>query len=74
MKRNLIDLVLYGIFTLALVLALTSSIVTLIGSNGDSIGSQIVTILVFLVLLVGCSFKLIRGILRLKAEGPDKSE
>lgn len=74
MKRNVVDLVLYGVFTLALLVAMTSSVVTLIGSNGDSIGSQIVTILVFLLLLVACAIKLIRGILRLKAEGPDKSE
>lgn len=74
MKRKLIDLILYGVFTLALLVALTSSVVTLIGSNGESIGSQIVTILVFVILLVACAIKLIRGILRLKAEEPDKSE
>lgn len=74
MKRNVVDLILYGVFTLALLVALTSSVVTLIGSNGDSIGSQIVTILVFLILLFACSVKLIRGILRLKAEEPNKSE
>jgi hypothetical protein len=74
MKRSLVDLILYGLFTFASLIALVSSVVTLIGSNGESLASQIATILVFALLLLACGVKLVRGILRLKAEGTPKSE
>lgn len=74
MKRTLVDLILYGLFAFASLVALVASVVTLIGSNGDSLAAQILTILVFALLLLACGVKLVRGILRLKAEGTPKSE
>lgn len=74
MNRKLTDVILYAVFTVASVLALVSSIITLIGSNGDSLASQILLVLVFLVFTFACASKLLKGILRLKAEGNEKTE
>lgn len=74
MNRKLTDVILYAVFTVAALLALVSSIVTLIGSNGESLASQILLLIVFLVLSIACVSKLVKGILRLKAEGNEKTE